>query len=156
MKDISKAAGLSRIYTNHQVCKTTATGMRRSGFTLEQIALITKHKHLDSLKHYVDAPTLGDKENYNDGLFAYAQNKSPAPTAALTKRIKLAEKPDENQNNNKQIVPTSPSEITQEESNPNSVANTVKSVITNQLRQAPNLFQNANFNNCNFIFNFPQ
>ena len=34
---------LNKIYTNHQIRKTTATGMRRSGFTLEQIAHITKH-----------------------------------------------------------------------------------------------------------------
>ena len=57
MKVISTVANLSKTYTNHQIRKTTATGMRRSGFTLEQIANVTKHKNLDSLKHYVDAPT---------------------------------------------------------------------------------------------------
>ena len=31
MKEISEKAGLSQVYTNHQIRKTTATGMRKSG-----------------------------------------------------------------------------------------------------------------------------
>lgn len=50
MKEILEKAGLSRIYTNHQIRKTTATSLHRSGFSLEQIAHVTKHKNLDSLK----------------------------------------------------------------------------------------------------------
>ena len=34
IKDISEKAHLSKIYTNHQIRKTTATGMHQSGFTL--------------------------------------------------------------------------------------------------------------------------
>ena len=70
MKDISEKAGLSCIYTNHQIRKTTATGLRRSGYTLEQIAHVTKYKNQDSLKHYVDDPTHTNNENYN--LFTHA------------------------------------------------------------------------------------
>ena len=46
--------------------------MKRSGFTLEQIAHVTKHKNLDSLKHYVDAPTLEEKESYKEGYSTMA------------------------------------------------------------------------------------
>ena len=72
MKEISEKAHLSKIYTNHQIRKTTATGMHQEGFSLQEIAHVTKHKNLDSLKHYVSAPTLHDKQRYNDGLFSYA------------------------------------------------------------------------------------
>ena len=71
MKEISIEANLSRTYTDHQIHKTRVTGMKRRGFTLEQIASVTKHKDLDSLKHYVDAPTLSEKQSYNEGLFNY-------------------------------------------------------------------------------------
>ena len=78
MKEISEKAKLSHIYTNHQIRKTTATGMHQEGFTLQEIANVMKHKKLDSLKHYVAAPTLHDKQQYNNDLFSYAnpdQNK---------------------------------------------------------------------------------
>ena len=32
----------------------------------------------------------------------------------------------------------------------------IHSVVNNQLRQAPNLFQNATFSNCNFNFTLPK
>ena len=38
---------------------------------------------------------------------------------------------------------------------PENSNNDVRSVVTNQLQQAHNLFQNANFNNCNFNFTLP-
>ena len=34
--------------------------------------------------------------------------------------------------------------------------NSTQNVVNNQLQQAANLFQNANFNNCNFTFTLPQ
>ena len=164
MKEISKKANLNKIYTNHQIRKTTATGMRRSGFTLEQIAHVTKHKNLDSLKHYVDGPTMTDKENYNKGLFRYANPNHLAEGITnhqITKKQKVQEEetPQEplaqkenvqNTENNAITIP----EVTvpeQERNIPN-----LQSVITNQVRQAPNLFQNASFANCNFTFTFPQ
>ena len=78
MKDISAQAKLSKIYTNHQIRKTTATGLHRSGFSLQQIVNITKHKNLDSLKHYMEKPTLTEKHTYNQGLFQYG-NKANHP-----------------------------------------------------------------------------
>ena len=69
LSKISKASGLSYIYTNHCIQGTTATVLKRSGHTLEEIAHVLKHKNLESLKHYLDAPTLKDKENYSTSLF---------------------------------------------------------------------------------------
>ena len=38
LSKISRAAGLSYIYTNHCIRGTTATGMKKNGHTLEEIA----------------------------------------------------------------------------------------------------------------------
>ena len=57
MSEITQQAKLSKKYTNHQVRKTTATAMKRSGYSLQEIANVTKHKNLDCLKHYLAAPT---------------------------------------------------------------------------------------------------
>ena len=53
MSDISTKADLSKNYTNHGIRKTTVTAMKRSGFSLQEIANVTKHKNLESLKHYI-------------------------------------------------------------------------------------------------------
>ena len=75
MKEISDAAKLSKTYTNHQIRKTTVTGMHRSGFSLQEKANVTKHKNLESLKHYVNKPTLQEKASYNERLFNYGANE---------------------------------------------------------------------------------
>ena len=62
MKDISTAAKLSKEYTNHCIRKTTATAMKRSGFDMNEIRNVTKHKNLDSLKHYIGGPTYQEKK----------------------------------------------------------------------------------------------
>ena len=67
---------MRKIYTNHQIRKTTATSMHKSGYSLEQIAHVTKHKNLDSLKHYIAGPTMSEKGNYNQSLFDYG-NSTP-------------------------------------------------------------------------------
>ena len=74
MKDISVAASLSCIYTNHCVRGTTASDMKRSGYTLQDMAFVTKHKNLESLKFYLEQPTLEDKENVSKDLFKYTSN----------------------------------------------------------------------------------
>ena len=167
MKELSEKASLSCIYTNHKIRKTTATGLQRSGSTLEQIAHVTKHKNLDSLKHYVDKPTLCDKENYNDGLFNYAiretlnQQEQHQNTRKKQKVLDNTPESDEeienSNNNNNQIALKHPQD------NPNQCVGNVdkntiqqsQNVITNKLHQAPNLFQNATFTNCNFTFSIP-
>ena len=163
MKDISEKAKLSKIYTNHQIRKTTATGMHKSGFTLEQISHVTKHKNLDSLKHYVAAPTIQEKEAYNEGLFSYGNNEA---ITSPTKRFHepLQEPPAkrfvvENKENS-EIIPKDlviqPQNEVGNTPVPAANAKLQQSVVTNRLQQASNLFQNANFNNCNFNFSFPQ
>ena len=74
MKEISEHANLSRIYTNHCIQKMMATVLHRQGFDLNEIQNVTKHKNLDSLKHYISAPTYKEKKNYNNALLQYAEN----------------------------------------------------------------------------------
>ena len=169
MADISKDAKLSQKYTNHQIRKTTATAMHRQGFNLQEISHVTKHKNLDSLKHYVSGPTHKDKERYNKGLFTYVQNENKENTNKREHEIqpKQDKRPrleanynGENDETEKCVVPVhniEDEEASQtKEVRPLQAMNRTQNVVNNQLRQAANMFQNANFNNCNFTFTLPQ
>ena len=48
--------------------------MKKLDHSLEEVAYVLKHKNLESLKHYLDTPTLKDKENYAKSLFTYTSN----------------------------------------------------------------------------------
>ena len=74
MKEILEDAGLSRIYTNHCICKTTATDLKQQGFELHETQNVTKHKNLDSLKHYISGPAYQEKQNYSKALLKYGKN----------------------------------------------------------------------------------
>ena len=76
MQTTSQNAGLNYKYTNKCIRGTTTTGMQRQGHALQDIANVTKHKNLQSLKHYLDTPTLKDKEQYAKSLFDYGKADS--------------------------------------------------------------------------------
>ena len=186
MKEISKVAKLSTIYTNHSIRKTTATALYRSGFGLKEIAHVTKHKNIDSLKHYVDGPTYEDKKNYNEALLKYAEHEKNVPQGVTTSGTKR--KLDEGQDLTKKKItketnPIAPANCQIEENTPkiptnipaenslvpmyqedtNTIENTEVVVplsnqqnVVNTLRQAQNLFQNATFTNCNITFQMPK
>ena len=48
--------------------------MKRAGYSLQDIAHVIGHKNLESLKYYLDKPTLEDQENFTDNLFKYTGN----------------------------------------------------------------------------------
>ena len=170
MSDIAQKAKLSKIYTNHAVWKTTATAMRCSGFSLEEIAHVTKHKNIESLKHYLAGPTHEDKEKYNDALHAYAQKKPrkilphPDPYEPLEKQPREGATP-----STSMAHPSNPADnvatsalvpLIDEGSDSNACLDVMpkhqsnlQNVVNNQLKQASHLFQNATFQNCQFSFN---
>ena len=160
MKEISEAAKLSKIYTNHCIRKTTATAMKRKGFDLNEISNVTKHKNLDPLKHYIGGPTYNDKKRYNEAMSSYAtepKEKSPKKTKVTAlKTPELQEKSNEDPNM-KALVP-----VYNNSQDSNSIDNicvtpaTTQQNVVNQLRNASHLFQNANFSNCNFTFQMPK
>ena len=183
MKQISKYAKLSQVYTNHQIRKTTATALYRSGFGLKEITHVTKHKNIDSLKHYVGGPTYEDKKSYNDALLKYAENSNDSQDTAfkrkidegedLTRKRIVTEKtvvapityktkestPDfhENVPEDRCLVPMYPSENeSQEEKETQIIPASNQQSVVNQLRQGSHLFQNASFANCNFTFQMPK
>ena len=175
MKEISKAANLSKVYTNHCIHKTTATSMRKQGFDLNQISHVTKHKNLDSLKHYISAPTYSEKRKYNDAMYEYATGTKendgpPSPKRATAKNPIITPKPPEAEPKNLQSIPADdnipeenclvPIYPDSEDSNTTETSHiipvTKQQNIVNTLRNAQHLFQNASFNNCNFTFQLPK
>ena len=175
MKEISEDAKLSNIYTNHCIHKTTAMGMKRQGFDLNEIKNVTKHKNLDSLKHYISGPTYKEKKNYNEALLNYAQNNTedcddPPPkrrsnckakqkmknmqpkTSALT----LVVQNQQNLDPDNCLVPVLEDSDDSTETNFTPALATQHSNVVNQMRQASNMFQSATFHNCNFTFQMPK
>ena len=145
MKTISKNAKLSKIYTNHCIRKTTATGLKRQGFDLKDIANVTKHKNLQSLEHYIRGPTLKEKENYSDALFSYTHGKRS--NESTPKQVTKKSKPTATVTQERALVPLDDNEL---ENQPKLSQN----VIQNHLRQAASIFQNATFNNCTINLNY--
>ena len=154
MKTISKNAKLSKIYTNHCIRKTTATGMHRQGFSLKEISNVTKHKNLQSLEHYISGPNHNDKKEYADALFSYSKNKeNSGPRKRLQdsddkgiKHPKISE--------NNVLMPFEANTAKPEEHPPAVPFN--HNVIQNELKQAANMFQNATFSHCNISFQMPK
>ena len=173
MKQISKDAKLSKKYTNHCIRKTTVTAMKRQGFDLNKISHVTKHKNLDSLKHYIGGPTYADQKKYNEAMSHYASNdynpeappqkKQILDVPPKTPEIKIAE--DASLPNKPNITPEQclilrfpPEESNSNEGyDPNSVmAMQSQKNVVNQMQSASHLFQNTNFNNCTFTFQMPK
>ena len=57
MKDISTAASLSKIYTNHSVGATSITLWSNTGLTNRHIMQISGHRNEQSLQHYNRRPS---------------------------------------------------------------------------------------------------
>lgn len=164
MKTISKAANLSWIYTNHEIRSTTATALHKSDVDLKRIQHVTKHKNIQSLENYVSGPTLEDKVEYSNKLFAYA-NKTKKRQAPLddTTNDQPSEKMQE-MSENAQPVFTKPAKeiaiVTQNKENEEepgtSIATNIVQNTQNQLKQAPVMFPGATFSNCNITLNIPK
>ena len=163
MAEISEKANLSKKYTNHQIRKTTVTAMHHSGYSLQEISNVTKHKNLDSLKHYIDGPTHAEQESYNKAMYEYAHSPAAPKRKTLlqqvipgpTKSPRIAEEP-----NSKAVLPVqnpgNASEVEENEDGGMHLLTSTHNVVNNQLRSASHLFQNANFSNCNFTFTLPK
>jgi hypothetical protein len=79
LKDISKTANLSKVYTNHSIRATTSTALHQAGLTTERITAITGHKNNDSLKHYITGPSLEQKQESSHILHQYGKTTKPLP-----------------------------------------------------------------------------
>ena len=183
MKNISKNAGLSIIYTNHCVRGTTATAMHRSGYSLHDIAAVTKHKNIESLKFYLEQPTLDDMQNYSESLFQYTdKNKSakvlenkennesdddfePNPPRQKKKFKSSATTTTQLNTENSQLVPLSPkfdnNHTGENQLNPlqhmqNNTQNTTSNIMCMYRQNPVGMFVGANLNNCTINTNMPK
>ena len=177
MSDISTKANLSKNNTNHGIRKTTVTAMKRSGFSLQQIANVTKHKNLESLKHYISAPIHEEKETYVNALHKYGTKRNARPLAPKEPNQEPLQKQPK-QDAIAPIVPISPNNETidqnippencvvpmypdNSDSNASSILtpkqqNSLQNILNNQMRHSLHMFQNATFHNCQFSFNLPK
>ena len=166
MKQISKSAGLSVKYTNHCIRGTTATAMHKAGYSLHEIAKVTRHKNIESLKYYLETPTLEDMQNYSKSLFEYShQNTTPKkenptnnsddedfespPQPTRNMYAKQSKKQKETTPTN-QIIPLS------EASDVPSTQNTISNIMQNYRQNPIGMFVGANLNNCTININMPK
>lgn len=68
MVKISKAAGLSKVYTNHSIRSTSITALSESGFEGRKIKTISKHKSLQSIESYANDTSLPEKKRISATL----------------------------------------------------------------------------------------
>ena len=57
MKDLSKEANLSKVYTNHCLRATVASALCTAGVEREDIKLVTGHLNAKSLDPYISTAT---------------------------------------------------------------------------------------------------
>lgn len=179
MAEISKLAQLSTRYTNHQIRKTTGTAMGKSGQSAPKIAHHLKQKNIQSVMHYIEGPTLEDKQENAQLLHNYTHkdaplpvqkenvqpppllptNAPPPPQAALA-IAPTAVQPAGNIQPKDAIIPFEPNfnENPNDNNNPLPLLSTQNNnqVVNNQMRQAPIMFQGATFHNCTIQMNVPQ
>lgn len=179
---ISKEAKLSQRYTNHQIRKTSTTGMWREGRPIPLIAHHLKHKDLQTLQHYLEQPTIEDKRENARALHNYSTSneadKLPAPSTANNPKndthptATIPDVPPETPMppiiapNKENVIPENaliPFESNLGDGDNNASVPTVAllqatSNITNnnQVKQAPVMFGGATFHNCTFNLNVPQ
>ena len=173
LKNICKNSGLTTVYTNHCLRGTTATAMHKNGYSLHDIAQVTCHKNLESLKNYLATPTIDDMQNYSNSLFGYISSEkndnsddkfqdAPIPTKNMYKIVEKEKQKDKGKaKSENQIVPFS---------SPSNEASTMSSEVgtlaqppmtTNNImqlyRQNPvGMFVGENLNNCTININMPK
>lgn len=81
MKDISKKAGLSKVYTNHCLRVTSATVLSRNNISPLDICSVTGHRNVESVKSYVDGTS--DEQRYRMSRLLHSHGKSASTETAL-------------------------------------------------------------------------
>ena len=73
MKDLSKEADLSKVYTNHCLRATVASALYTAGVEREDIKLVTGHLNAKSLDPYISTATDKKRDQLSKTLFEYGK-----------------------------------------------------------------------------------
>ena len=73
IKQMSKAAGCSQVYTNHCVRATVCTELNRSGIPDRDICSVTGHKRVESLQSYINTPSTVQRQHMSNILHRYGK-----------------------------------------------------------------------------------
>ena len=138
--------------------------MHHSGYSLHDLAQVSKHKNIESLKLYLEQPTIEDMQKYSNSLFDYAEQKEdnkendqsddndfedpPRPTRNVYKDIQTHRSPTKNTNQNA-LVPVQ-NEL--EESTNSTTSNVMQMYGQNPI----GMFVGANLNNCTINITMPK
>ena len=68
MKEISKEAGLSQMYTNHCIRATAITALNEAGCDSRTIMTLSGHRNESSIKHYCRDASDKQKEHMSSAL----------------------------------------------------------------------------------------
>ena len=127
MKEISTAAKLSQVYTNHCIRATSVTLLDRAGIPVHRIMQVSGHRNEGSVKVYCERQTLQQQKQCSEILAAPVATN---PTTSLaTQQVQ-------------QIEQRNTNEITYQ----NTFATTSSPKFVD--------FGNARFENCNFAFTY--
>ena len=86
MKNLSKKAGLGKIYTNHCIRATTVTNLNEKGFEARDIMATTGHKNESSIRSYATKCPSNKRREMSDALSSVLHKpKKSKPTATVTK-----------------------------------------------------------------------
>ena len=129
MKEISVAAKLSQIYTNHCIRATSVTLLDRAGIPVHRIMQVSGHRNDGSVKVYCERQTLQQQKQCSEIL---AKQTEIASTDSMVQ----ARKPLQQTHN------STKNEIRYQ----NSFSNTTSPKFVD--------FGEASFENCNFTFNY--
>ena len=166
MKQISQRSGPLHIYTNHCVRGTTATAIKCAGHDLPEIAKVTHHQNLESLKYCLEKLTLEDKQKHSNDLFKYTTSDindnsdmtcltPPPPCKRKTSKATATV----SKNAETQLVAVSPNDNHQVQNSDLPLQNMSQSTqnILQIYRQNPIwMFVGANISNCTININFPK
>ena len=174
----------TRSLSDHDIYKPLYQGhdsnMHEKSYSLQDMAFVINHKNFESLKYYLDKPTLEDKTNFSDSLFDSVKDNSnsdmsdfePPPLPKMKKLVgKNKNKPatiskppntdKENSSNNANSMALAvPSNNAVDnidlQVNPNASSASTQKVMQMYKQNPIGMFMGATLSNCTININMPK
>ena len=84
MKDISKRARLSCIYSNHSIRSTVVTNLQEKNHSVEDCQLVTGQKRKESVERYLKRKSFSQKQQISNSLTESLRGSFVEPSTSLT------------------------------------------------------------------------